>query len=267
MTTRTRRAAPSSTPPIVDIAEAREHYNIMLYSDPGVGKTVFAASHPGALVLAVDKGTISAARQGSKAKMWVINDWSDFEAAQKWVRAGGYKQFEWIVLDSFTMLREKLMKTVLEDEHARNSARDEYIPAQPDHQKVQNVMKRVAERFIDLPVHFLATGLPMVIESRDGEEKVYPMIHGQKGETSIYIAGLFDSLGYMEMTEDDDGKTVRRIHWEPYEEYTGKDRFDVLKPYTDNLTLSGLQKRIEAPVQRRTATPTRRRRATTRRSA
>lgn len=266
MTTRTRR--PVGDPPIIDIADAKEYYNVFVYSDPGVGKTVFAGSHPGALVLAVDKGTISAARQGSKAKMWVINDWSDFEAAQKWIRAGGYKKFEWIVLDSFTMLREKLMKTVLEDEHARNSARDEYIPAQPDHQKVQNVMKRVAERFCDLPVHFLATGLPMVIESRDGEEKVYPMIHGQKGETSIYIAGLFDSLGYMEMAETDEGKRVRRIHWEPYDEYTGKDRFDVLAPYTDNLSLAGLQKRIEAPVTpRRTAAPTRRRRATTRRSA
>lgn len=265
MTSKVRR--PVGAPPIKSMSTVKSHYNLGVYADSGVGKTVFAASHPGALVLAVDLGTIAAARQGSKAKVWECPSWEEFEKAQKWVRAGGYRDFEWIILDSFTMLRERCMTFHLELEHDRNAARDEFIPAPPDHQKVQNIMKRTAERFFDLPVHFLFTALPMVIESRDGEEHVLPMIHGQKGDTSHYIAGLTDSFGYMELAENKAGNPVRRIHWGPYAEYTGKDRFDVLGPYTDNLTLPDIQAKIEESATRRTAPAVRRRRATTRRSA
>ena len=203
--------------------------------------------------------------------MWRIPTWEEFEKAQKWVRGGGYKQYEWIVIDSLTMLREKLMEHILVSEHARNAARDEFIPAQPDHQKVQNVIKRTAEKFCDLPVNFLFTAHVMHIESRAGEDVALPMIHGQNGDTSQVVCGLVDALGYME--EEPDGEDVRRIHWKTYGEYTAKSRFDVLKPYTDDLSLPEIQRRIEAPVtirsstKRRTAAPTRRRRTTTRRSA
>jgi hypothetical protein len=261
----------SDAPLIEDMSEEKEHYNILVYADSGVGKTVLAGSHPKALILAADTGTISAARQGSKAKVIRVGDWPKFEQATRWIRAGGYSKYEWIVLDSLSMLREKCMRYTLESEHARNAARDEFIPAQPDHQKVQNVMKRTVEIYADLPVNVLFTALPMHIETRDGESRVMPMIHGQNGDTAHYIAGLMDSVGYMEVTrrrrkgDDEDeptGSEVRRIHWQPYNEFVGKDRFGVLAPYTDNLTLPQIEAMISAsgpgsPEARESARPAR----------
>jgi hypothetical protein len=279
MATRARRSTSTSyTPPIEDFDASKEHFNLGVYANSGVGKTVFAASHPRSLLLAVDRGTISAARhpKSGKGKKWTIPTWEEFERAQKWVRAGGYREFEWIVLDSATMLRELCMRFTLETEHARNSVRDEFIPSQPDHQRVQNVMKRTMENFYDLPVHFLWTALPMAAESRSGEEVILPMIHGQKGDTAHYIAGLADSYGYMEVTrklrEGDDpdeptGRKVRRIHWEEWNGYTGKDRFDCLAPYTDDATLPEIEAMIQGSGGSKTATVTRRRTTRTRRTA
>lgn len=261
----TRRQA---GPKVESMSEEKEFINLMVYSDSGVGKTVFAGGHPKALILAADTGTISAARQHSKAKLIRIRDWEEFEEAQKFVRAGGFQEYDWIVIDSMTMLRERCMRHTLEREHAKNGARDEFIPAQPDHQKVQNVMKRIAETFCDLPVNVLFTALTMRVENNDGEDRVMPMIHGQKGDTSHYIAGLMDSVGYMELTENSKGRAVRRIHWQPHNEYIGKDRFGVLAPYTDDTNLLEIERRISGTGSPEASRPVRtgtRRPATTRR--
>jgi hypothetical protein len=272
MATRARQAGPA----IESMSADKEFYNLFVFADSGVGKTVLAGSHPKNLILAADTGTIAAARQGSRAKKINVKDWDDFEAAARWVRAGGYAGYEWVTLDSASMLRERLMRHTLEREHAKSAARDEFIPAQPDHQKVQNVMKRIAEDFCDLPVHVLFTGLTMRVTNDDGETRALPMIHGQMGDTAHYIAGLFDAVGYMELTrrrkagDDPDeptGSEVRRIHWQPYGEYIGKDRFNVLRPYTDNITLPEIQKRIEGSGSPEASTKARPARTGTRRTA
>lgn len=231
-------------PPIKKMSTVKEAYNLMVYGNSGVGKTVFGGSFPNSLVLAVDPGTISAARAGSKADVWEIPTWEEFEEAQKWIRAGGYSRYDWIVTDGLTMLRERCMRFVLDREHQRNAARDLFVPAQPDHQGVQNMIKFAVEKFCDLPVNMLFTALPMHVESRSGDEVIVPLVHGQKGDLSHYLTGLMDAFGYMEATENSKGKPVRRIHWGPYNEYTGKDRFGVLAPYTDGLTLPQIHNRI-----------------------
>jgi hypothetical protein len=136
-------------------------YNLMVYGNSGIGKTPWSATEPDSLVLAIDPGTISAARAGSKADVWEIPTWEEFEEAQKWVRAGGYSRYRLIVVDGLTMLRERCLRFILDREHKRNSARDLFIPAQPDHQAVQNMIKFTVEKFCDLPVHMVFTALPM----------------------------------------------------------------------------------------------------------
>lgn len=235
-------------PPIEDLAEVEESNNILVYALSGVGKTVLGGSDDGALILAIDKGTISAKRQGSKAKRWVIKDWNEFVQAYNWLRAGNYKKFTWIVVDGLTMLWEKCMRHVLDEALANNPRRDAYIPAPDNHQKVQLMLKDYVGKFVDLPVDTLFTALQMNVETKDGDEIVIPHVHGQKGDISHYICGLMTAFGRMsiETVEDSRGneREVRRITWAPDGPYTGKDRYDVLKPYTDNITLPELKRKI-----------------------
>lgn len=264
-------------PPIKKMSTVKAAYNLMVYGNSGIGKTPWSATEPDSLVLAVDPGTISAARAGSQADVWEIPTWEEFEEAQKWVRAGGYSRYKIIIVDGLTMLRERCLRFILDREHKRNAARDLFIPAQPDHQAVQNMIKFAVEKFCDLPVHMVFTALPMHVESRSGDEVVVPLIHGQKGDLSHYICGLMDAYGYMERTENKNGRSVSRIHWAPYNEYTGKDRFGVLAPCTDNVDLPEILDRIEGSGSpeastrtrstRRARTATRRPARTTRRTA
>lgn len=278
MVTRTRGPATSRIVKAATLHD-KQHINIGVYGDSGVGKTVFAGSHPKSLILAADTGAISAARMNSKADVWPCPDWEEFEEAQKWVRAGGYSRYDWIIPDGLTMLRERNMRWVLDKEHKRNPGRDLFIPAQPDHQATQNMMKYTVQVFCDLPVNVLFTALPMPIETKEGEDRVLMAVHGQKGDTAHYIQGLLDAVGYMHVTrkrlkgDDEDeptGRVVRRIQWTPWGPYTAKDRFGVLAPYTDDATLPEIERMIKesgSPESRASARPVRNARTAARRTA
>jgi hypothetical protein len=91
---------------------------ILVYGDPGVGKTPFAASAPNALILDVDYGLESAIATGSTAKKWKVSDWNDATEALEYLRGGGVRDFEWVVLDGGTMLQQRGLDNIMEDLHA-----------------------------------------------------------------------------------------------------------------------------------------------------
>lgn len=270
-------------PPIENLKDIDESINLLVYGDSGVGKTVWGATAVNGLILAIDKGTISAARAGSTSKRWKIDTWEEFEQAYRWLRDGGIKDYDWLIVDGLTMLWEKCMRFTLDQSKKDNPRRDDYIPAPDNHQKVQLMMKDYVGKLVDLPIDTAFTALPMNVETQDGDEIVIPQVHGQKGNTSHYICGLMSAFGHMSVktlkSKTGTEREVRRITWSPTGAYTGKDRYGVLKPYTDNITLPEIKKLIvesgspEARAERptrssRTRTATRRAGATrTRRTA
>ena len=266
MTTKRRGPTAANMPKIESMSAVEARGNFLVFGDPGVGKTPFGASSPNGLVIAIDKGLISAKLAGSKAQQATINTWEEFESLTKWLRVGHASEFDWITLDGLTMAQEKCMRFFLDEGHAKSAAQDDMVPSQAIHQKVQNTMKHMVGVYCDLPVNVMFTALPWNIETEDGEERVIPLIHGQKGATSNYVTGLMDAVGYAQRTENKAGREVFRITWKPHGAYIGKDRFGTLKPFTDNPSLPELADRMNSALtgggtttQRRT--PARRARA------
>ena len=64
---------------IRELSDFNESINLLVYGDSGVGKTVLCGGAPSALFLSTETGTISAKRQGSKAKVWRMVNWKTLE--------------------------------------------------------------------------------------------------------------------------------------------------------------------------------------------
>lgn len=251
----------------MDMDEFNESINLCVYAESGVGKTVFGGSGPpGTLILRIEKGTMSANRLGSKAKVMPLETWTEIERAQIWLRNGGYKDFSWLVFDSLHVMQEKLWRHIMDEVVKGNSTRDPDIPAQPDHLKMQLMIRRFMTLFTDLPINCLFLAQPMNIETADGDEMVVPMIDGKKGGLSRYTIGLMTSFGRMHLVESKTGKMIRRITWEPDGPYVGKDRTGVLAPHTDNKTLAEIAAMIEEGGTRETRAQSRARIGRTRRA-
>lgn len=251
----------AKNPNIIKLEDTDESINMMIYGPSGVGKTVFGGSAQRVLFLAVESGTVSAKRQGSKAHVWPIETWADLEAAYEWLYdhedpddPDEHHGYDWVVIDSLTQMQQIALRAILDDAVKENANRDLDIPAIQDHQKWQNMFKRFVLGFCDLEVNVLFTALVRNEEDEEGEQFVTPDIQGKGYQMSQMVCGMMSAYGFMQVkrkkVQTSDGKSkvkrVRRITWQDTGVIRGKDRYDVLAPYTEDKTLQEITEMIQA---------------------
>jgi len=242
---------------IVDLEAFTESINMLVYGDSGVGKTVFAGSAPKALILRAENGAISAYRLGSKAKVWKINTWEDFEAAYDWIEANP-DVFEWVVVDSITKLQELCIRSILDKAVKDNPKRDLDIPAIQDHYKWQLLMKRFVVMFNDLPVNVLWTALAMHKEDQEGEDLVLPLITGKGYDISAAVCAEMNVVGYFRVVNVKTKKGTqvvveqqRQLMVKTTPPYFAKDRYGTIgdaKGIVRDPTMPKVITMINAPV-------------------
>lgn len=238
---------------ILELEAEDESINVLVHGESGCGKTPFAASAAKGLLLATEKGTVSAQRRGSTAKIWKCDTWAKFQKAKLWLTKAGEHPggipFTWVSVDSGTQLQTLHLRHILETEFkSAPSKRDLDIPQLQDHQKWQNEFKRNVQELVDLPVNLCMTALPMSIESEDVEgnieEWILPQFLGKKGAIAWTCTGQFSAGGRIRLVKNKAGKLVQRINWTKSGNHWGRDRYNALGSFTDNLTLDDLAIRV-----------------------
>lgn len=223
---------------IIDLDDYTESINAVIYADAGVGKTVFAGTD-NVLFLALknEKGTIAAARQGSKGKVWKINEWNDLEDAYDWLYENPSHGFDWVVIDSVTAMQKQCMRSILDNVVKESKGqRDPDLPALQDWQKYYNLFDRFIAAFNDLPTNVLYLATEMQNEDPEGEEIVLPNLAGRGSGYSI-SQGLCASVMVVgRMAKEVSGKGASATHkrtilFESLPPYVAKDRYDVLPRY------------------------------------
>lgn len=231
---------------IIELEDEVEFIKLLVIGESGAGKTPFGASSDNGLILRTEKGTASAKVRGSKAKVWDCSTWLKFKKAKAWLEKAGKDKdgipFDWVTIDSITQMQTILLRHILRVEFKKlPSGRDLDIPQIQDHQKWQNELKRTMQEMVDLPVNLCATALPMSIESEDEEENVeeniLPQILGGKGAIAWAVVGMYDVGGRVQLVKKKDVGTVQRIHFTKKNNYWGRDRFEALGSFKDNMTL------------------------------
>jgi len=252
-------------PEIIDLMDYTESINWLLYGHSGSGKTVIAGKLPGrVLILANEQGTISAKRQGSKAKVWLIRRWEDLVEAYEWL-ANNEHPFDWVVVDTVTEMQYKCIRWILRTAVAANPQRDPHIPALQDYQKWQLSMKQMIVDFNELPVNVLWTAQEMVREDPDGEDIILPLIEGKDYQISSWVCAQMDVVSHLALKSVKkrvNGKVeksfVRRLTCNESPPIFAKDRYDVLGKVVDSPDIVELVQRIKdtesgRPAARKTA--------------
>lgn len=207
---------------IQPVSQDQAYWNGIVYADPGVGKTVFAGTSPKCLILADPNGSQSAALQGSKADRWIMNDWSDMDDAMDYVRHEGYRSYEWVWLDSGTLMQERGLDDIMEDVVARKSHRSEYKPDKPEYGENRNRISKWVRRMVAVPVNFGITALVLPDYDQEGNQVYMPYFQGPG--LPAKICAYVDVVGYYKAITKD-GKIQRTLYTQKTGLYYAKDRY------------------------------------------
>lgn len=240
---------------IIDIGDSVPSLNVLIYGEPGSGKTGLVGGLPDALLLACDPGYLTAKSLGYRPAFKQMTDYATLNAALNYLEDGGAANYRWVIVDGLSVLQNRLLFEFTGDAWRENNAKrvSPYQPDKPDYFKAQNVLKNSVSRFCDLPVSVAFTCHVSSGYDDDGEKWVRPHIEGRGYHVGNAVCALPNVIGYMYASSVEEEikegkKTVtrtrqtRRIRWQQYyredtdTRYLAKDQTMALGDYTDDLT-------------------------------
>lgn len=246
--------------PITALDAQTESINMLVYGDPGAGKTHLAGTiGERGLIIAVEPGTVSAARSGSKAKVAHPKTAKEFYELLTWLRNGAAADFEWIAIDTITELHALIWTGILSD--AAGGKENDNARIQ-DYGTIQSRFKRVVRALNDLPCNVLYLAHAMNDEDEEGEPTILPDIPGKNGTNdqttmSRWVCGTVHLYGYLKVTsrqvEGEEGakpktRTTRRVICKRSGPYFGKDRYNIFGSAIVNPNMAAITAKINAPV-------------------
>ena len=218
---------------------------IMLYGDPGVGKTVSAcrSSDPSKTVLFdTENGWLSLRNHDDlreKVEIIPISTLEDLHSLFTEVRAGMFDAFDTLVIDNITELSKRTLDERLRSQTAKDPTKyDPYLPNQQDYKWNTEALRRIFIALRDLPKNLVLVAHAVNI-TPEGSSVTYtkPDLTPKLSGT---LTGMLDVVGYMTRTANRQGEK-RNLQVQPSYTITAKTRIGGLPPIIEDPTFAMLQ--------------------------
>lgn len=215
--------------------ETQTKLKVLVYGHPGVGKTTFAASGPGTLLVDVENGAGLLGLRGIKVDRTRIKTWSEMQEVLEFCKT---KKWQTVAIDPIGELLDKLLQELKLSGYGANKG---------DSLSLQGwgVAK---EKFRKMLRDFRDLDMNVVLVAHSSEKKeeeallVRPKLQASLDED---VCGMMDVVGYMKMDRVEK-KNVRRLYVQPTEKYYAKDRTGALPEFVENATLPMLLEKVAA---------------------
>lgn len=211
---------------------------MLVYSVPGAGKTRLAGSYGRVLILRPPTDNTNAIVENSEnVEEIVLRDWSDVYEAQQYAFAEGYKEFDWIWLDSISLFQDFGLDDVLDYAINRKPARaiekgglkiPEYGPDKGEYGVNMTRLAKFCRDFVgkadEGKFNFGITAHPFETFDPIAEADIWmPWVQGNM--MSDKICGYMNIVAYLKKIEKE-GKTQRSLLTQSPGFY-GKDEFHI----------------------------------------
>lgn len=235
---------------IVDFEDDPGPMKVLVYGDPGVGKTVFAATAPKPLFIDVERGMRSLKNHPEIAKdvqrfpLSTMKELEDLFWAIKDGSIGADRQS--IVFDTFSALQKKHLDEILLEGNKKDHNKNPYLATQGDYKANTQLLRRLIINFCELDKFHIVV-LTHTTEAKDeftGQLLLRPSLTPKLTET---FEEVMDVYCYMTSETTGDGSTVRRIQISPGTRVKAKNRIGGLPPVITDPTFSVLLNGKENP--------------------
>lgn len=221
------------------VQESVESINALIFGDSGSGKTVFAGSGSERdLIIAVEQGTVSAARQGSKAQVLHAKDYDTLMEIIEAIESEP-DRFDWVILDSLTKTQDIIWDHILDTATTANPSRSRYKKELQEYGEAQERLKEIVERLVSSEANVIFTALAELDVDEESQEFRRPQLHGKNGAVAQWVCGQVDLVGFLRVARSGQ-EEFRRMDFNKKPQFWAKDRFGVFTKAVKNLTLEKL---------------------------
>lgn len=228
---------------------------MVVYGEPGVGKSTLAANFPRPVFIDTDAGMISLAVQGLTPMVFEPTGYKDMEGLYWWLKERR-DQFDTIVLDSLTTA-QRLFLDEIHDLSIAAASREkkpvmQWVPEQGEYLAQQRQMARILTDLRRLGKHIVVTAGVKMREGRRSPDCA-PGLFTIVNHWASVMAEL------QVITHDQKGEELpkpRRVLYTGHGARDTKSRFRSLLPYVADPTFTGIWGRVQKEYEAATATPT-----------
>ncbi len=224
--------------------------NILLYGNPGVGKTLLSGSGSVVDALApvlfvdIEGGTLTLAEKYPNVDVVRVKTWKQMQDVYDELYRGG-TGYKTVVLDSLTEIQKFSMLQIMMALVADKENRDPDIPSVQEWGKNIEQTRKLVRAFRDLPMHTIFTALAKEDKNpRTGATTTKPYLSGKLADE---VAGFFDLVLYMYIKVKD-SETVRYLLTGGTEGQVAKDRTSKLPLVMENPVMQDLFTAIYNPT-------------------
>ena len=225
---------------------AKDTVKMLVYGDPGVGKTVFSCSGDRTIFIDVEGGSLSIQKR-IKAKKVARKRFDTFDEIEEFVRGLREKgsKADTLVIDSITELQKKLMDSIVAQHPEVKRPYGDGLTVGDWGYNTER-MRRFIRMARDLDMNVIFTALAMDEKNEmTGAVKTLPKM---SSKLSADVCGYVDIVGYLyvDNVTDEDGESVpvRRMLVQPVGMYYAKDRSGALGNVIDNPTFPDIYNTI-----------------------
>lgn len=219
-------------------AEAIDFLNILIYGEPGVGKTYFcgtAEDHKDTnptLLLDVEGGTVTLRRRPGVDVIPVRSMQEVVEIHKKLHESPG--QYKTVIIDSLSELQKLDMALIMKEVVRAHPDRDPDVPSQREWGKNIEHVRKIVRGFRDLPCNTIMTALAHSEKDDSSSITYFPNL---PGKLRIEVPGFLDIVGYYYVTLENQ-EIVRRLQFAKSRRVVAaKDRTGTLGEKLDNPTI------------------------------
>lgn len=222
---------------IAPVSEHPPYLNMLIYGEPGAGKTVLAGSADAVpemspvLVVDAEGGAYSLRAFYPKVDVVRVTSIADLANLLESLKAGS--EYKTVILDSLTEIQKMVMSVIMQQVVAEDSDRDPDIPSIREWGKNSEQVRKIVRRFRDLPMNVIFTALlDSDKDPKTNKIKHYPSL---PGKLKREIPGFVDIVGFLysrEVQLDGDEEPVehRLLLTKSTETHICKDRSNNLPP-------------------------------------
>lgn len=219
-------------------SQLTQFLNLLIYGNPGVGKTVFCGTGEDSLntnpllFLDVEGGTLSL-RERKNLDVIRVKSIDELLGIHHRLVTENNGYYKTVVIDSLTELQKLDMVDIMHELTQRRPDLDKDVPSQREWGKSIEHMRRIVRGFRDLEMNTIFTALTIVDKDENGTVTYTPSL---PGKLKMEISGFVDVVGYMSASKEGED-TVRRIQFEGSRRVIAKDRTSALGKVVEEPTV------------------------------